>query len=80
MEDFNHAIDFFCRVVKVEARACCPGHAEPPHQRLVAMMPAAQSQAVLVRECGEIVRVHRVHYKSNKRAALSGWPENMHTG
>ena len=44
------------------------------------MMPAAQSQAVLVRECGEIVRVHRVHYKSNKRAALSGWPENMHTG
>ena len=44
------------------------------------MWAAAQSQAVLVRECGEIVRVRRVHYKSNKRAALSGWPENMHTG
>src|SRR5438477_12144299 len=74
-KDFNHSIDFLCRVVEVKARASCPRHAESPHQRLVAMVPATQRQAVLVRESGEIVRMRRVHHKPNKCAALFYWPE-----
>src|SRR5438552_15160137 len=44
------------------------------------MMPAPHGQAILIGECGEIVRVRRVHDKSNKRAALISWPENARAG
>src|SRR5882724_3810711 len=48
--------------------------------RLVAMMPAAQSQSVLVGERCEIVWMCCIHYKPNKCAALFGWTENTHSG
>src|SRR5438552_16351924 len=44
------------------------------------MMPAPHGQAILIGECGEIVRMRRVHDKSNKRAALISWPENARAG
>ncbi len=44
------------------------------------MVAPTQSQSVLIGERGEIVRMRCVHYKSNKRAALFSWPENMHAG
>src|SRR5438093_6452161 len=75
-EDFNHSIDLLYGVVKIEARTSCPRHAEPVHQRLIAMMSTAHGQPVLVRERCEIVRMRRVHDKPNKCAALFYWPEN----
>src|SRR5439155_23776606 len=40
------------------------------------MMSAPHGQPVLIRECGEIVRMRRVHHKSNKRAALFLWTKH----
>src|SRR5258706_11362287 len=76
VKDFNHSIDLLHRVVEVEARASCAGHTEPAHQWLVAMMPAAHRQPVLIRERGQIMRMRSVHYKSNERAALFSRPQN----
>ena len=76
LEDFYHSIDFLHRIVKIKAGASCAGHAEPTHQRLIAMMTAAHRQPVLIRERGQIMRMRSLHHKSYERAALSGRPEN----
>src|SRR6266496_1844473 len=44
------------------------------------MMPAAQSQSILVGERCEIVWMCCIHYKPDKGAALFGWSENTHSG
>src|SRR5256885_16659293 len=80
LKDFYHSIDFLHRVVKIKAGASCTGHAEPAHQRLIAMMTATHGQTVLVRERGQIMRMRSVHHKSYERAALSGRPENSRAG
>ena len=48
-------------VVEIEAGARCSRQAEPAHQRLVAMVAAAQGEPALVGERGEIVRMRCVH-------------------
>ena len=68
------------RVVKIKARASRSWHTKPAHQRLVAMVSAAHRQPVLIRERGQIVRMHRVHHKSYERPTLFGWPKNARTG
>ena len=73
MKDFNHSIDLLHRVVEVETRARCARYAEAAHQWLVAMMPAAHGQAILIRERGQIVRMRSVHDKPNERAPLFLW-------
>src|SRR5580765_3325335 len=40
------------------------------------MVSATQRQAVLIGKRGEIVRVRRIHYKTNQRAALFLWPKD----
>ena len=72
-------IDFFSRIVKVKACASGPGYAEPSHQRLVAMVTAAQSQSVLICESCEVVRMRRVHHETNQSATLFRRPENVHS-
>ncbi len=79
MEDLNHSIDLLHRIVEVEAGARCARHAEAAHQRLIAMMPAAHGQPVLIRERGQIVRMRSIHDEPNQRAALSGRPQNACT-
>ena len=76
VKDFNHSIDFLYRVVEIETRARCARHSEPTHQRLVAMMPAAHGQPILIRKRSQIVRMRSVHDKSNKRAALFLWTKD----
>src|SRR5437899_1836635 len=76
MKYFSHSIDFFHRVVEVEAGASGPWHTEPAHQRLVAMMSTAHSQPVLIRERGEIVRMRRVHDKPNEGTAFFLWTKH----
>src|SRR6266487_487038 len=76
VKDFNHSIDLLHRVVEVEARARCARYAEATHQWLVAMMPAAHGQPILIRKCGQIVRMRSVHDKANKRAPLFLWTKD----
>jgi len=63
LEDVDHAIDLLTRVVEVKAGARCSGHAETPHQWLIAMMTTAHGETVTIRKRGQIVRVRRVHDK-----------------
>ena len=69
-EDVDHAIDFVFRVIKIETGARRSGQAKFSHQRLIAMMSAAQRQSTLIGERGQIVRMHALHDKTNERAAL----------
>jgi hypothetical protein len=46
-DDFDEAVDFFGRVVEIKARASRGFHAELFHERLVAMMPAAQRHTAI---------------------------------
>src|SRR5437870_8669651 len=80
MKNFNHAVDFRCRVVKIETRASRPGQTKPPHQRLIAMVSAAHRQPVLIRERGKIVRMRGLHYETDKRATVSTWSKDAHPG
>src|SRR4051794_29292201 len=60
-QDLNHAIDLFERVVEIETRARCPRQTELLHQRLIAMMPAAQGESLLVGEGRQVVRMDVIH-------------------
>src|SRR5437762_13824020 len=79
-ENFDHAIYLIDRVIEVEAGASGPRQTESSHERLIAMVPATQRQAVLVRERGQIVRMRRVHHETNQGTALSGWSKHTHPG
>ena len=46
-EDFGHANHFVGRVVKVEARARGAGHLELSHERLRAVVTAAEGEAAI---------------------------------
>jgi hypothetical protein len=46
-DDFDEAVDFFGRVLEIKARARRGFHAELFHERLVAMMPAAQRHTAI---------------------------------
>ena len=58
------------RVVEIETGASRSGHSESAHQRLIAMMTAAQRQSTLVSESGQVVRMRRVHDETDDRTAL----------
>src|SRR5436309_4348596 len=60
-KDVDHAIDFLAVVIKIEARARRSREAETFHERLIAMVPAAQRQPVTIRKRREVVRMGRVH-------------------
>src|SRR2546421_4329930 len=75
-EDVDHAIDFFARVVEIKTGAGGAGHAESPHERLIAMMTTAHGEAVAVGECGQVVRVGRVHDETNHAGAILRWSEH----
>ena len=79
-EDLDHAIDLGRRVVKIKTGARRAGQTELAHQRLIAMMSAAQRQPVLIGERRQIVRVRRLHDETNERAALTGGSENADAG
>src|SRR6267378_8328131 len=51
----NERVDVVHVVVDVERCARCRRHAEPPHQRLRAVMPGADADAVAVEDRGEVV-------------------------
>src|SRR5215475_14465506 len=70
VKDFHHSIDLLHRVVEIEARTRCARDSEPAHQRLVAMMPAAHREPILIRKRGQIVRMRSVHDKPNKRTSV----------
>src|SRR4051812_39213242 len=57
-DDFDHAIDFRLCVVEIEAGACRRCDAEFFHQRLIAMMSAAERDAALVGEGDDVVGVN----------------------
>ena len=76
LEDLNHPIDLLHRVVKIKTRTRCARYLKSTHQRLVAMMPAAHGQAILIRKRGQIVRMHSVHDKPNERAPFFLWTKD----
>ena len=76
LEDLNHPIDLLHRVVKIKTRARRARYLKATHQRLVAMMPAAQGQPILIRVRGQIVRMRCVHDKPNERGPFFLWTED----
>src|SRR5688572_13742128 len=68
----NHShepIDFVGRIVKVKARARRGLDSKFSHERLVAMVPAAQGDSPLIGESHDIVRVHAFHDKAHQSGA-----------
>ena len=57
------------RVVKIKTRARGGFDAQLLHQRLIAMMPAAQGHAALVRHRHHVVRVNVVQQKAHQSRA-----------
>ena len=68
--DFLHhlhkAVHFGFRVVEVKARARSGFNAEFVHQRLRAMMPAAQCHTGLIRQCHDVVRMNVLEQKAHE--------------
>src|SRR5207248_9855413 len=79
-QDVNHAIDLRGCVVEIETGTGCSGQAEPAHERLVAMMSAAQGEAALIGERGEVVRMYSFHDETEDGAAFARRSEDSHAG
>ena len=52
--------------VDEEARASGPGHPEPPHERLGTVMAGPDSNAILIKRCGEIMWVNAAAVKGDQ--------------
>src|ERR1051325_3147152 len=69
LHDLDEAIDLLRRVVKIKTRARGRLDAQLVHQRLVAMMSAAQRDAALVRQFGHVVGMDAVQEKAHESGA-----------
>ena len=67
--DFNKAVHFGLGVVKIKTRAGGGFHAELVHERLRAVMPAAQGHTRLVRQRHHVVRVNVLQQKTHEAGA-----------
>src|SRR5206468_6678805 len=76
LKDIDHLIDFFASIIKIEARSSGSWNSETPHERLITMMTTAHGQAVLIGEGGEVVRMCRVHHKTNRAGMFFGGAED----
>src|ERR1700731_2303320 len=79
-ENVDHAIDLLARVVKIKTGARGSGHAEPAHQWLVTMMTTAHGETVTICKRGQIVRVRRVHDKTNDPTTVVLRAEHAQSG
>src|SRR5450759_977693 len=64
---FDIALD----VVDVERRPRCPGHVEPPHQRLCAVVTGANANPLTIENCREVVRMHIAEREAQYAAPLA---------
>src|SRR5439155_14699242 len=71
VQAFDEAVDLLGDRVEVEARAVRGGDAEPGHQRLAAVVPGADRDALPVEDLGDVVRMDAVDLeRDDPRAAL----------
>src|SRR5207244_13239959 len=80
LNEVEPTIDLLSSIVEIKAGTRGPGHPEPPHQRLIAMMAAAKREPVAVGKGGQIVRMRRVHHKANDSATFLGRSKHAQSG
>jgi hypothetical protein len=68
-QDLDKTVDFFPGIVKVKTRARGRFDTQFVHQGLIAVMPAAEGYAALVRESDHIVGMHIVQQKADQPRA-----------
>src|SRR5439155_16713681 len=75
VESFGEAIDLFRDGVEVEAGAVRRRDAELRHQRLAAVVPGTDGDAVHVEDLRDVVRMHAVEIeRKDAGAPLRRWP------
>src|SRR5580693_6911393 len=79
-QGIDQDVDFLGGIVNVEAGPGGAGEAELPHQRLIAVMAAAQGDAVLVGEGDDVVRVHVAEGETDQAAPFAGGAEQADAG
>src|SRR5258708_34078380 len=66
----HEGIDVALITVNVERRTRRSRDAEPPHERLRAVMPGANADALLVQHRGQVVRMNIGHREAHDTTAL----------
>src|SRR6185295_1028115 len=74
-EYFHETVDFLGRVVEVKTRARRRFHAELLHQRLVAMMAAAQCYATLIGHSHDVMSMNVFQEETHQTGAADAWTE-----
>ena len=67
-EGCDEAVDFLLGVVEVETGAGRAGEAKFAHQRLIAVVTAAEGDAILVGESHDVVRMHPLEGEADQAA------------
>src|SRR4051812_40469816 len=70
LQRLHQPVDLLLGVVEVEARAGRARQAELAHQGLVAVVAAAERDAVLIRKGDDVVRVHAFEREADQSAAF----------
>src|SRR5262245_48273877 len=78
-QDFDKRIDFRRRVVKIKAGARGGRHAESLHERLIAMVPAAQGDATLIRDGDDVVGMNSFEQKADEPGPANRGAEEPNT-
>src|ERR1041385_3880347 len=74
-QHFDEPVHFALRVVKIKTGASGGFDPEFAHQRLIAMMPAAQGNASLIGHHYHIMRVNILQQKTHESGAANFGPE-----
>jgi hypothetical protein len=77
-KDLGQAVDFRGGIVEVEAGAGGGFDAEFAHERLVAVMAAAQGDAALVGQGNDIVGVHVIEQKADQSGPAGAGSEEAY--
>ena len=79
-KDCGHAVNLLTGVVEIKAGARGAGKAQLSHQRLGAMMAAAQRETMLIGEGRQVVRMRPLSVESSKRSTVPAWAQHTQTG
>src|SRR6267378_3550206 len=71
MDGIDQSIHLACRVVQVHARASRRRHAEPRHERLVAVMSRAHAHSLAIEDRRELVPASNFHGSSFHSVSLT---------
>jgi len=69
-DDFHEAVDFLGGVVEVKTGAGGGFNSQLVHERLVAVVAAAQSDAALVRDGDDVVRMNVLEEKAHEAGPI----------